>query len=77
MVPEVWLAPEEGEVRLLATFSQVLWLMYIQGGSKYHKRETGSNTQCNNITKLRSFLGLLAALSSFIPNLSELARVTW
>ena len=28
----------------------------------------------NNITELRSFLGLLATLSSFIPNLSELAH---
>ena len=28
----------------------------------------------SNITKLHSFLGLLAALSNFIPNLSELAH---
>ena len=46
-VPKVWLAPEEGEMRLLATFSQVLWLMYIQGGSKYYEEETGSNPQCS------------------------------
>ena len=28
----------------------------------------------NNLTELRSFLGLLAALNCFIPNLSELAH---
>ena len=51
--------------------------MHIKGRSKFNSIKSGSNPQAphpNNTTELRSFLGLLTALSSFIPNLSELTH---